>query len=252
MTITPKPALLPLPAPSSLTDCLAASCWTGIRVLAAAGAQRNFPPPSCALCSTSVLRWRSLRLSAPTQTVRGTLLSHLESRVRTRETADTLAQTQAVFAEHHHFYNHSRPNQSKACGNRPLYTAFPSLPVLPHLPTHVDPDAWLLSYHNQLFRRHVMRSGRIQIDNRHYYISRAFAGRHVDCRLDAYRRVFDVLLGNTLVKVLPFRGLYGKLLEFGTYLDLILKDAAVEQRRLERKQHVRGRRVALMSPINTL
>jgi len=83
----------------------------------------------------------------------------------------TVEQTRAVFAEHRHFYNHSRPNQSKACGNRPPYAAFPTLPVLPHMPTHVDPDTWLLSYHNHLFRRRVMRSGRIQIDNVPYYIS---------------------------------------------------------------------------------
>ncbi len=132
----------------------------------------------------------------------------------------TLAQTQAVFAEHRDFYNHSRPNQSKACDNRPPYVAFPTLPVLPHLPIHVDPDAWLPSYHNHLFRRRVMRSGRIQIDNVPYYISRTFAGRHVVCKLDAHRRVFDVLLDNKLVKVLPIRGLYGELLEFGLYLDL--------------------------------
>lgn len=61
---------------------------------------------------------------------------------------ENVLQTRAVFEAHRYIYNHFRPNQSKACGNRPPYEAFPQLPRLPILPEMVDPDHWLLSYHS--------------------------------------------------------------------------------------------------------
>lgn len=104
----------------------------------------------------------------------------------------------------------------------------------------------MLGYHNHWFRRRVAHSGCIQIDNRPYYISRDLAGRQVVCKLDAHRRVFEVLLDNKPVKVLPIRGLYDEVLEFDTYLTLMLKEAAAEHRRLERIRHAQRKRGAPM------
>ncbi len=52
-----------------------------------------------------------------------------------------------ILEAYRYFYNHDRANQSSACGNRPPYEAFPTLPISPHLPETIDPDAWLTHYH---------------------------------------------------------------------------------------------------------
>jgi len=159
--------------------------------------------------------------------------------VRVKHPAD-VGQTREVFDDHHYRYNHHRPNQSKACGNLPPYVAFPSLPHLPTIPQQVDPDHWLLSYHNRLFKRRVTSSGRIQIGRQRYFVRRDLAGRHVVCRLDAHRRVFEVLLENRVLKTTPIKELYDEVLEFGEYLELMLKEAEAERRRLERKRRLRA------------
>jgi hypothetical protein len=151
-----------------------------------------------------------------------------------------VAQTREAFAQHHATYNHERPNQSKVCGNRPPFVAFPILPILPSIPIQVNPDAWLLSCHRRLFKRRVTANGTIQIDRSRYYVQRDLVGRYVLCKLDAHRQVFEISLDNRLVKTVPIRGLYHDLLEFGLYLDLMLKEATAEQRRLRRKQRLRA------------
>jgi hypothetical protein len=147
-----------------------------------------------------------------------------------------LAQTIEAFEIHRHIYNHRRPNQARVCGNRPPRVAFPDLPRLPTIPEQVDPDRWLLAYHNDLFKRRVTSTGRIQIDKHHYYIRRDLVGRYVVCKLDAKRRVFDVILDNQLIKTMPIKGLYNEVLPFGDYLDLMLKEAESEWRRLAYKR----------------
>ncbi len=99
----------------------------------------------------------------------------------------------------------------------------------------------LLPYadHNRLFKRRITHNGSIQIDKQHYYIRRALAGRYVVCRLDAQRRVFDVMLDNKPFKTVPIKGLYDEILDFDVYLDLILKEAESEARRLARHQQRR-------------
>ncbi len=156
---------------------------------------------------------------------------------------ENLTQTTEVFDAHRHTYNHLRPNQSRACGNRPPYSAFPQLPHLPTIPATVDPDRWLLRYHRRLFKRRVTSSGSIQIGKHRYYIRRDLAGRYVVCQLDAHRRVFDVLSGNVLIKTMPIKDLYNEILEFEAYLKLMVKEAESERRRFERRRY---HRVSLM------
>ena len=139
-----------------------------------------------------------------------------------------MTQVKEVFAEH-------RPNQTKGCRNRPPYEAFPELPRLPPIAEMVDPDHWLLSYQHRVFKRRINTSGRIQIDKHRYYVRRELAGRYVICQLDTHCRVFEMRLGGKVIKTMPIKGLYNEPLEFGLYLELMLKEAAAERRRLEHR-----------------
>ena len=121
----------------------------------------------------------------------------------------SLIQTQDEFETHRYIYNHDRPNQADTCDNQPPYIAFPRLPKLPKIPDTVDPDHWLQHYHHHLLKRRVDHSGRIQIDKYRYYIRRELRGRYVVCQLDAARRVFDVSVGDNVIKTVPIKGLYG-------------------------------------------
>jgi hypothetical protein len=150
---------------------------------------------------------------------------------------ENVAQSKDVFDDHRYTYNHHRPNQSRVCGNRPPYVAFPELPSLPGIPVRVDPDRWLLKYHRRLFKRRVTSSGRIQIDKHRYYIRRELAGRYVVCQLDAHRQVFDVMFNKQFIKSMPIKALYGEAIEFGDYLELMLKEAEAEWRRLARRPY---------------
>jgi len=150
-----------------------------------------------------------------------------------------VVQTREVFDTHRAIYNQLRPNQSKACGNRPPAVAFPALPQLPNVPRQVDPDHWLLSYHHRQFKRRVSSSGRIQIGRQRYFVRRDLVGRYVICKLDAYRRVFEILVDNRVFKTTPIKELYNTELEFGDYLELMLKEAEAEHRRLDRERRLR-------------
>jgi Integrase core domain len=74
-------------------------------------------------------------------------------------------------------YNHERPHQGTACGNRPPHTAFPNLPALPPVPERVNPDRWLETIHGRAFARKIGTQGSVDVDAEHYSISQALAGR---------------------------------------------------------------------------
>ena len=156
----------------------------------------------------------------------------LKSECVNHQRPTTLMATKELFEKHRLTYNQERPHQGSACGNRPPYVAFPSLPRLATLPEQVDPDHWLQSYHHHLFQRRIKSNGSVQIDKHRYYIKRDLVGRIVLCQLDAQRRVFDVLLGKQLVKTIPIKGLYGQVLDLNDYFELMLNEAVSERRRL--------------------
>lgn len=152
----------------------------------------------------------------------------------------TTQHAQEIFREHRYTYNHSRPNQSSVCDNRPPYVAFPSLPSLPHLPQTVDPNQWLFAYHNRQFKRRVNSSGQIQIDKYRYYVARSYAGRYVVCRLDAHQQAFVIRMDAQTDKTIAIKGLFEGTLDFGDYLNLMLEEAESEERQLMKKRRFRA------------
>jgi hypothetical protein len=123
------------------------------------------------------------------------------------------------------FYNHDRANQSLACGNRPPYEAFPSLPALPPVPDTVDPDAWLAHYDRHVFKRQVGRNGTIKVGNHAYYVGYTQVGVQVGVLLDAPGRVFRILHRGAVLCEKEIQGLVGRSLPFQTYLKHVLAEA---------------------------
>jgi transposase InsO family protein len=123
------------------------------------------------------------------------------------------------------FYNHKRANQSLACGNRPPFEAFPTLPELPQVPAVVDPDAWLSHYHRRIFKRRVGSNGTISVGTHNYYLGYAYAGEPVGVLLDAQGRVFHMLHRSTVIVEKEIQGLVGHPLPFQDYLKQMLVEA---------------------------
>ena len=122
------------------------------------------------------------------------------------------------------FYNHDRANQSLACGNRPPFEAFPELPVLPHIPEVIDPDAWLTHYHRHIFKRRVS-SGSISVGNHTYYVGRQYSKERVGVMLDAEKRVFYVLHKGQMLRELEIADLISGSMPFQDYLKRMLEEA---------------------------
>jgi hypothetical protein len=128
-------------------------------------------------------------------------------------------------------YNHERPHQGRACGNRPPCVAYPALPTLPALPAQVDPDAWLAHVHGQAFPRRVQPNGTVEVDRRPYYIQQALAGQQVVLVVNAPERRFEVLRGNEVIKAVAIKGLVGCSLPLEAYADQMRAEARSEYRR---------------------
>ena len=123
------------------------------------------------------------------------------------------------------FYNQERANQSLACGNRPPYEAFPSLPLLAAVPGTVDPDAWLAHYDRRIFKRQVGHNGMIRVGNHAYYVGYQHARTPVGVWLDAQRRVFRILHRGAVLCEKEIQGLVGHSMSFQDYLKQILSEA---------------------------
>lgn len=156
----------------------------------------------------------------------------------------TLGEVREVTETFLQHYNHERPHQGTACGDLPPHTAFPTLPVLPSLPERIDPDCWLETVHGQAFARKVGTNGSVDVDDEHYYISQACAGRRVVLFVNAHEKVFGVWLDGQLIKSVPIKGLAGREMQWEEYVAFIKQQARSEERRLLDKQH-RMRQISL-------
>jgi hypothetical protein len=153
----------------------------------------------------------------------------------------TVPETNAALAAYLPFYNEERPHQGDACQNRPPRQAFPLLPRLPSVPAQVNPDAWLKTYDDQRFRRQVDSRGAVQLGKYPYFVGRLFRGRRAVLRLDAAAQVFQVEVNGQIVKSLPIRGLYGRLMSFEEFVSTMCDEARSEWQRYlwsERLKHI--------------
>jgi hypothetical protein len=141
-----------------------------------------------------------------------------------------------AFVEH---YNKERPHQGRSCGNQPPRVAHPVLPPLPALPTSVDPDAWLKAIHGRTYARRVMSDGCVSVDGTNYYVKQALAELQIILRVNAAERSLEVLQEQTLIKVLPIKGLQGKRMELSEYIALMQERARSEERQRLRNWHQR-------------
>lgn len=138
--------------------------------------------------------------------------------------------TQIVVGDYLQFYNLDRPNQALSCQNQP--PSYAHLPVLPRLPSQVDPDGWLGFYHGRFFRRRVNSKGTVHVDKNTYYIGRHLRGQTVQLRLDAQQKYFTVWHDKACVKQVAIKGLYNEPLSLDEYVEMILQEAQSEERRL--------------------
>jgi hypothetical protein len=152
----------------------------------------------------------------------------------------TLAQVREVTHRFLTHYNQERPHQGLSCGNRPPEVAFPRRPVLPALPSLIDPDRWLDSLDGQAFVRRVGSDGCVEVDHESSYLGRDRAKQQVSVFVNAPDRLFDVYQGPQRLKSLPIKRLHGGLWPFERYVTLIVQEARSEERRALHTQRALG------------
>lgn len=128
------------------------------------------------------------------------------------------------------YHNQQRPHQGQACHNRIPDEAFPTLPVLPTLPSQVAPNRWLEAEQGRLYRRRVTANGVIQVDSHVYYVSQEAAGQPVLVRMDAPQRCLWVAQEGAPEKPLPLKGLYPDRMPLADFVEQLKTEArSIEQ-----------------------
>ena len=125
-------------------------------------------------------------------------------------------------------YNYERPNQALSCGNQPPCVAFSELPVLPPLPTTIDPDHWVEVLDGQRYVRKIRSNGTVSVDGAVYYIDQAWQGRYVSLRIQAAQRSFVVDYREQVLKTVPLKGLVGEVLPLEAYLEMMKAEAQTQ------------------------
>jgi len=147
-----------------------------------------------------------------------------------------LEEVKRVTADYQQHYNHQRPHQGRACGNRPPRQVFETLPTLPALPKTVHADCWLTRYHHRVFARLVNADGCVSVNRETYYLSTQLAGQKVSLVVDAPSASLNVQLGSGVSKRLPIKGALRGEMPLEQFITLTLEQAASEERqRLARK-----------------
>ena len=125
-------------------------------------------------------------------------------------------------------YNDERPNQARSCSNQPPCVACEQFPTLPAVPQTVDPDRWLMQVNKQTFARTIRAGGDLTINRQDYYLGRRLAGQRVTCWVNAAEKHFEIWQPERLIKTIPIKGLYGKIMPFEEYVELMKREAHSE------------------------
>jgi hypothetical protein len=142
----------------------------------------------------------------------------------------TLEEVKRVTQDYQQHYNTQRPHQGRACGNCPPRQKFRDLPTLPPLPKTVQADRWLDHYHQRVFARLVGSDGCIAVNREDYYVSTQLAGQKIALIVDAPSASFDVLVGASVLKRVPIKGVLRGEMPLETFLERILEQAESEER----------------------
>jgi hypothetical protein len=201
----------------------------------------TFPPPCAAFCVSLGL---TPNICPPQRPDRNSFVERYH-RTLTAECLQvqrpgTLSQVREVTQRFLTHSNQERPHQGLSCGNRPPEVACPKLPVLPPLPSLIDPDRWLDSLHGQAFVRRVGSDGCVEVDHEIYSLGRERAKQQVSVLVNAPDRLFDVYQGPQRLKRLPIKRLPGGLWPFERYVALIVHEARSQERRALQKQRSLG------------
>jgi hypothetical protein len=129
-----------------------------------------------------------------------------------------VARVKDVTALFQHHYNEQRPHQGLACQNQPPRLAFPNLPMLPKVPTLVDPDRWLQIIDGQRYERKVRSDTSVTLDGVAYYLSRDLIGKVVALRVDAAQKELVVEDAGREVKRVAIKGLGSPAMPFEAYV----------------------------------
>ena len=143
----------------------------------------------------------------------------------------TLEQVQEVTESFLHHYNEERPNQARSCGNRPPLVACPAFPPLARVPETIDPDRWLERLSGQVFVRKVQSNGSVTINHEQYYVPRELASQEVLCFINAAEKQFEIWQPAGRIKSVAIKGLYGRVLPFEEYVEVMKQEARSAYRR---------------------
>jgi hypothetical protein len=141
-----------------------------------------------------------------------------------------LEEVKRVTQDYQQHYNTQRPHQGRACGNCPPRQKFRDLPTLPPLPKTVQADRWLDHYHQRVFARLVGSDGCVAVNREDYYVSTQLAGQKIALIVDAPSASFDVLVGASVLKRLPIKGVLRGEMPLETFLERMLEQAESEER----------------------
>ena len=148
----------------------------------------------------------------------------------------TLAETIQYTNQYLYHYNYERPHQGRSCQNKPPRLVFPDAQAARHLPSQVDPDAWLDYASRRLYARTVSSGGSLQIGGKRYYIAKSLAHQKVAVGVNRQEKTLAFYQAKTCVKTKKMRGLYQGKLPFADYIEIMLEEVWSESRRRDVKR----------------
>lgn len=89
----------------------------------------------------------------------------------------------------------------------------------------VDPDRWVQVVDGQRFARRIQHGGRLQFDQRYYYVAQRLAGQVVEVQINAQQRQLEISYSGHRLKQVPIKGLIGHEVPFGQFVEQLVTEA---------------------------
>jgi len=94
----------------------------------------------------------------------------------------------------------------------------------------VDPDGWLKEVDGEHFVRKVRSDGGLSVDKYEYYVGKELAGQYIVVVVDAAKRELVIEHQNKVLKRMPLKGLYQRIMDLKEYRAAIKEEARSERR----------------------